>query len=384
MAKGKRAGRGEGSIYQRNDKRGKKWVASFIVEETGKRQYIYKETRKEAAEALREALQAQKQGTLATGPKQKLKDYLVRWFDEMQKPNLRDSTIERYENCIYKHILPALGHIELQKLTAQQIQSFYNSKRQAGYAAESVINFHKVIHKALDTAVRWRLVPRNVSEDVTLPKHGAEGASQSLTVPQARYLLTAAKGHELEAMIVLLLDTGMRHGEITALRWEDINFEKGTVSIHRTVSHLRKGISEGEPKTATSEREIMLSPSVLAVLQEHRIRQREMQQRAGEKWQHLDLVFSNDKGGYLLKTTNTRKFHRLLARAGLPEIRIHDLRYTAITLMMEMGINQKAIQHRVGHAHLEQTWKYTHVSESMQAEIASRLDTLLWGENPSH
>jgi integrase len=201
-------------------------------------------------------------------------------------------------------------------------------------------------------------------------------------VQKARHLLDIAKGHELEAMIVPLLDTGMRHGEITALRWEDINFERGTVYIHRKESHLSKGISEGEPKTATSEREITLSPSVLAVLREHRVRQRDMQQRAGEKWQDLDLVFSNDKGGYLLKLTNTSKFHRLLARAGLPQIRIHDLRYTAITLMMEMGINQKAIRHRVGHAHLEQTWKYTHVSNSMQGEIASRLDTLLWGENP--
>jgi integrase len=380
MTKPKHAGRGEGSVYQRkNDGR---WVASFIVEETGKRQYLYREKRSEAVEALREALQAQKQGTLTTGPKQKLKDYLVRWFEEVQKPNLRDSSIERYENCLHIHILPALGHIELQKLTAQQIQSFYNTKRKAGYAPESIITLHKVIHKALDNAVRWRLIPRNASDDVTLPKHGAEGESQSLTVQQARHLLTVAKGHELEAMIVLLLDTGMRHGEITALRWEDINFEKGTVSIHRTVSHLRKGISEGEPKTVTSEREITLSPSVLAALQEHRIRQREMQQRAGEKWQRLDLVFSNDKGGYVWKLTNTNKFHRLLEKAGLPQIRIHDLRYTAITLMMEMGINQKAIQHRVGHAHLEQTWKYTHVSDAMQEEIATRLDSLLWGEKP--
>ncbi len=345
MPKGKRAGRGEGSIYQRKDRRNKQWVASFLVEETGRRQYLYRDTRKEAYDALHEALQAQKQGTLATGPKQKLKDYLVRWFDEVQKPDLRESSIQRYENCIYKHILPALGHIELQKLTAQQIQSFYNSKRKAGYAAESVITLHKVIHKALDNAVRWRLIPRNVS--------------------------------------VLLLDTGMRHGEVTALRWSDINFEKGTVSIHRTVTHLVRKVSEGDPKTATSEREITLSPSVLAVLQEHHVRQRAMQQRVGEKWQDLGLVFSNDKGDYLQKPTTLSKFHRLLEKAGLPKIRIHDLRYTAVTLMMEMGINQKAIQHRVGHANLKQTWKYTHVSDTMQEEIASRLDTLLWGENPS-
>ena len=122
MPKGKRAGRGEGSIYQR--KSDKRWVASFLVEETRKRQYLYRDTRKEAYDALHAALQAQKQGTLATGPKQKLKDYLVRWFDEVQKPDLRESSIQRYENCIYTHILPALGHIELQKLTAQHVQSF--------------------------------------------------------------------------------------------------------------------------------------------------------------------------------------------------------------------------------------------------------------------
>jgi integrase len=378
MTKGKHAGRGEGSVYQR--KGDKRWVASFIVEETSKRRYIYKDTRKEAYDALHEALQAQKQGILATGPKQKLKDYMVRWFEEVQKPNLRESTIERCENSIFKHILPALGHIELQKLTAQQIQMFYNNTRKAGYAPSSVINLHKVLHKALDNAVRWRLVPRNVSDDVTLPKKG-EDASQSLTVQQARQLLNAAKGHELEAMLVLLLDTGMRHGEITALRWEDINFEKGTIHIHRTVSHLRKRISEGNPKTVTSEREIKLSPSVLTILQGHRIQQREIEQQAGEKWQSLDLVFPDNKGRHLRKVTTTNRFHRLLEQAGLPKIRIHDLRHTAITIMMEMGINQKAIQQRVGHAHLEQTWKYTHVSDAMQGEIAARLDTLLWGEN---
>jgi integrase len=375
---------GSGSIYQRSDDRGKKWVASFIVEETGKRKYIYKDTRKEAHDALQEALQAQKQGTLATGRKQKFKDYLVRWFEEVQKPDLRDSSIERYENCIYKHILPALGHVELQKLTAQQIQSFYTSKRKAGYAPESIITLHKVIHKSLDNAVRWRLIPRNVSDDVTLPKHGAEGVAQSLTVQQVRHLLKTVKGHELEAMIVLLLDTGMRHGEITALRWEDINFEKGTIYIHRTESRLKQGHVEGKTKTATSERVITLSSSVIAVLQEHRMRQREMQLAAASQWQHLDLVFANKEGKYLEKLQNRKKFYMLLEQAGLPRIRIHDLRHTAITLMMEMGINQKAIQERVGHARIDETWKYTHVSESMEKEIAARLDTLLWGENPSN
>jgi integrase len=94
-------------------------------------------------------------------------------------------------------------------------------------------------------------------------------------------------------------------------------------------------------------------------------------------------VFANSKGGYLNKPTTQNKFYRLLEQAGLPKIHIHDLRYTAITLMMEMGINQKAIQHRVGHARMDQTWKYTLVSAAMQEEIATQLDTLFCSPKPS-
>jgi integrase len=184
-------------------------------------------------------------------------------------------------------------------------------------------------------------------------------------------------------MIALLLDTGMRHGEITALRWDDLNFEKNTVHIHRTVSLLKRGHTEGKAKTEAGEREITLSPSVIAALQEHSLRQTAIQQRAGSAWRGLNLVFPTTKGGYLYKTSNSHKFYRLLSQAGLPQIHIHELRYTAVTLMMEMGINQKAIQHRVGHAQMKMTLKYTRVSAAMQEEIAVRLDRLLWGSEPS-
>jgi integrase len=143
MAKGKRAGRGEGSIYQRSDKRGKKWVASFIVEETGKRQYIYKETRKEAAEALREALQAQKQGTLATGHDQKLKDFLEQWLEEERRPNIRLSSYARYRTIITRHITPALGNIGVKKLTPQHLQHFYSEKEKEGLSKSSIQDIHQ-------------------------------------------------------------------------------------------------------------------------------------------------------------------------------------------------------------------------------------------------
>lgn len=368
-------GHGEGSITQRKDGR---YQAQLTLED-GTRKTFYGKTRKEAADKLDQAKYEQKEHILATGPQQKFKDYLLQWFEEVQKPTLRPSSIERYEYDINKHILPALGHIQLRKLTTQQLHSFYTSKRKAGYAPESIISMHKVIHKALSNAVKWRLISYNVSDGITLPKGKPEREAQALTVEQVRQLLRAAKGHELEAMIVLLLDTGMRHGELTALRWDDVDLDKKTLYIHRTESRLKQGHIEGDTKTASSERLITLSPSVIPVLQAHRLQQNVAKQRAGAKWHDLNLVFASISGRYMEKVENTKKFHRLLERAGLPSIRIHDLRHTAITLMQEMRLNEKAIQERVGHTNMEMTWKYTHVSQQMQEEIATRLDTLLWG-----
>lgn len=379
QSKRKYRGHGEGTIYQRKDGR---WTASITLE-TGKRKSFYGKTRKEVADKLDQARYEQKQGILATGPQQKFKDYLLQWFEEVQKPILRPSSIERYERDINNHILPALGHIQLQKLTAQQLQSFYNRKRKDGYAPESIITMHKVIHKSLENAVKWRLIPRNVSDDVALPKHEAEREAQVFTMKQVRHLLDIAQGHRLEAMIVLLLDTGMRHGEITALRWDDVDLDKKTLYIHRTVSRLKQGHIEGETKTASSERTIILSPSVIPVLQAHRNRQEKMKHHAGAKWREMNLVFPSKTGGYLAQGSNRKSFYHLLDIAELPRIHIHELRHTAITLMQEMGLNQKAIQERVGHATMSMTWKYTHVSQQMQEEIASRLDTLLWGQKPS-
>lgn len=377
--KRKHRGHGEGSITQRKDGR---FQAQLTLED-GTRKTFYGKTRKEAADKLDQAKYEQKEHILATGPQQKFKDYLLQWFEEVQKPTLRPSSIEREERDIRNHILPALGHIQLKKLTAQQLHSFYTSKRKEGYAPRSILNMHKIIHKALANAVKWRLISYNMSDGITLPKGKPEREAQALTMEQVWHLLDAAKGHELEAMIVLLLDTGMRHGEVTALRWDDVDLNTRTVYIHRTESRLNQGHVEGNTKTASSERLITLSPAVLPVLETHRVRQQEMKQRLGARWQEMNLVFPSRTGRYLEKTNTTKRFYRLLDQAGLPRIRLHDLRHTAITLMQEMGLNQKAIQERVGHADMSMTWKYTHVSRRMQEEIVSKLDMLLWRQKPS-
>src|SRR5258707_6487459 len=160
MGKQKQRGHGEGSIYQRQDGR---WAASITLE-GHKRKTFYGKTRKEVQEKLRVALNEQKQGTLATGPQQTVKQYLEHWLEEVHKPTVRVSTYQGYRMSLDNHILPVLGHLQLQKLTPQHVQAFYMRKLKEGLSAKTVRNLHGLLHKAFDNAVRWGLVPRNVCD----------------------------------------------------------------------------------------------------------------------------------------------------------------------------------------------------------------------------
>ncbi|MBA2391174.1 MAG: site-specific integrase [Ktedonobacteraceae bacterium] len=386
MVRGKRAGRGEGSVYQR--KGDKRWVASFIVEETGKRQYIYKDTRKEAYDALHEALQAQKQGMLASGPKQKLKDYLEQWFEEVHRLDIRDTTYIHHYRILHKHIIPPLGHVQLQRLTPQQVQRLYTNKLQEGLAPSTIRNIHKVLRNALENAVRWNLIVRNPCSQVTLPPLKKRD-TPILTVDQAQHLLSIARGSRIECLISLMLATGIRHGEMAALQWQDIDFTKRCLYIRRSVSRrggiegkVKGGYILGEPKTKSSKREIMLPNFVVNALKAHRIRQNEERLKAGGSWQDQDLVFCNRHGGFLYPDHLLERFHKILEEAGLPPMRLHDLRHNIATLLsVKMKNPSKLVQDLLGHENEEITKQvYTHSDPSELRKMMDDLDTL-FGED---
>ncbi len=385
MAKSKRAGRGEGSIYPRKDGR---WAASFIVEETGKRKTIYCKTRKEASEVLREALHAQKQGMLATGPKQKLEDYLELWFEDVHKLHLRETTYIVHYRILHKHIIPALGYVQLQKLTAQQVQRLYTNKLQEGLAPSSIRDIHKILRNALENAVRWNLIARNPCSQVTLPPVKKQ-EKPTLTIEQAQHLLFVAQGHQLECLISLVFATGLRHGEMAALRWQDVNLDERCLYVKRAVSRrggikgkIKGGYFLGEPKTESSKREVMLPQFVVNALKAHRIRQNEIRLKASSKWQDSDLVFCNTHGGFLNPDDLLEKFHALLSEAGLPSMRLHDLRHNIATLLVvKMKNPLKLAQDLLGHSGGEITNQvYTHSDPASLRKMMDDLDTL-FGED---
>jgi len=367
----KKSVRGGGSVFLRKDGR---WEAKFKVEETGRYKSLYGATEKEAYKLLEDAKYRQKQGTLATGHDQTLKQFLEYWLEDVEKPAVRLSTYVGNKVVIYKHLIPGLGHIHLQKLMASQLQSFYSRKLKEGTAASRIVRFNAVLHKALDHARRIKLVGINVSEDVQLPKP-LEYEPQFLSPEQAQVFLRQVKEHKLEVLLTLAISTAMRKGEILGLKWSDIDFEDGVLSIRRTLYYIAgHGFVEGEPKTPKSKRKIVLPGFVVEMLQYHKRVQGEKRLLVGSMWVERDLVFSNKWGDYVFSTTLWGQFSRFLKKAGLSHMHFHDLRHSSATLLISMGVPEKVVQEILGHTNGAQTGKYIHAASSMQKEAMEKMN----------
>jgi integrase len=371
----KQRGHGEGSIYKRKDGR---WAASLTLEGgKRKRKTFYGKTRKEVQDKLNMALHEQKQGTLATGSRQTVKQYLEHWLENVHRSAVRTRTYTRYRELLTLHILPALGHLPLQKLTPQHIQAFYAQQEKEGLSASSIRKMHGILHKALDKAVLWNIVARNACDGVSPPRQ-QHHEIEPLTLEQSLQFLAAVKGHPLEALFVLALVTGMRRGELVGLKWQDINLAEGTLQVKRIITRKPGGgYMEAEPKTARSRRTVVLVPLAAEVLKRHRILQREAKLKAGETWVEHNLVFCTPRGDYFGEQV-LEPFKRLLKRVGLPNIRFHDLRHSTATLLLSIGVHPKIVQETLGHSQISITMNlYSHVMPTMQREAMERLTALL-------
>ncbi|MFL5588067.1 MAG: tyrosine-type recombinase/integrase [Ktedonobacteraceae bacterium] len=368
-----RRGHGEGSVYQRKDGR---WVASITLEHR-KRKYFYGDTRKEVQGQLKVALHEQQQGMLATGPQQTMKVYLENWIEQAYKPTVKLNTYVQYRSIVHHHLVPAFGNIPVQKLTPEKLRAFYRQKLDEGSKPRTVLLIHTALRRALEDAVKQGLVPRNVAKLVSPPRIDRYEA-QTLTVEQAEKLLGAARGSRLDALLILALTTGMRRGELLALRWDDVDFKQSLVFVHRTVTRVGGyGYVEGEPKTRSSRRRVVLPDVALEALKKHRIDQQQEQIKVGDKWQYKGLVFCDGYGGFFSPDMVLRKFSKLLRDIGLPRMRFHDLRHSAATILLVAGVHPKVVQERLGHSTVAMTLDvYSHVLPSMQQEVAGKIDDL--------
>lgn len=377
---GKRAN-GEGSVYQR--KQGQ-WVAAVSLG-TGKRKYIYCRSQAEAVFALQQAQQGRLLGTLTSTRNETLETFLLKWLQYEVQPKVRERTYQTYQQIV-RDLLPVLGQIALQKLTSWDLQDLYEQKRRQQVAASTIAKIHRVLHHALDDAVKLGHALRNVSEFVELPPiKKQERVTQALTFEQARTLLAAVKDDPLRALYVLALTTGLRQGELLALKWSDLDLTYGTLQVQRTLIRVAKGQAIVDtPKSPTSRRCIRLPPLAIEALTHHQHQQQFTHHKGNCSKRAPEWIFCDEQGIPLRATSMVRQsFQPLLARAGLPRIRFHDLRHSTATLLFTLGIHPKIVQELLGHSQIFVTLDiYSHIVPTLQEEAMRRFNEALLDVSP--
>jgi integrase len=371
-------GNGEGGITRH--KKSGLYMARYTVETlTGKkRRTVYGKTREEAHEKLVEALSNRNKGLVFDAETMKVSEYLERWLADSVRDTVRPTTFERYEQVVRLHICPVLGKLKLKDLTPAHVRGLYREKLDTGLSSRTVQYVHVTLHKALKQAVMDGLIPRNATEAVKPPQVRRE-EMRPLAPEQVKVMFRATRDDRREALYVLAVTTGLRQGELLGLKWEDVDLEAGTLQVRRTLATAKGGPQLTAPKTKGSRRTVRLTQSAVNALRNHLKRQLEEIDRAGSLWRENGLIFASETGDPLdRRYVTTHRFKPLLKRAGLPQIRFHDLRHTCATLLLGRNVNPKIVSEMLGHASIAITLDtYSHVLPNMQSEAAKAMEDAL-------
>lgn len=382
-----RRGNNEGSIVHRRDGR---WMGQVSLGRgaNGKhqRRYVYGRTRAEVKTKMDQALAETRDGVRPAPADLTVGRWLDIWLQDYAAPSIRPGTWRQYEGMIRVHLKPTIGHRPLAKLQGAEVQHLLNQKvRPIGpLSPRSVEIMYTVLFAALKQAEREGLVSRNVAAFAKKPKK-SQPKMRVLTNDEMQRLLAEAAADRLGAAIIFMLGTGLRRGELAALRWEDVDLKNRTIHIAHTVNRVstpngprRTGLSVQEPKTAAGRRSIPLPPSTAGVLTSWRTRQTEERLQLGAAWQNTGLVFTAEEGTMIDPQNINRKLNQLLKRAGIEHIKVHELRHTFATRLLELGVSPKVVQEMLGHATIVQTLdRYSHVLPELKHAAADALEPLL-------
>jgi integrase len=371
----------QGSIQKRVGKRGVTWTAVVDMPPdpvTGKRRQRRLSASKKAdlEQIIAQHIQSLATGTVIEAGKLTLGDYLTQWLTAHE--GVGPATRRRYADLARLHVVPVLGSRLLSKLTPLDIQTLYTNRKAAGLSPTTINLLHTMLHRALKQAVHWDILSRNPAERVTAPRPAASDPATWTAVQVARFLAAADVTADA-ALWRVAICTGMRRSELLGLQWSDVDLERGVLNVR----HARKRgegnrWETGAPKTKKGRRQIALPPSAVDALRHHRRRQVEYRLQIGAIYQDQDFVFAGEMGQPLHPNTIDARFKRLTRAAGVPPIKLHGLRHTNATVSLAAGEHPKIVQERLGHSTITMTLdRYSHVTESMQREAATRLDALL-------
>lgn len=384
---GKRGNR-EGSIYQR-EKDGR-WVGAISLGWEGgkrRRKTVYGATQAEVIDKLETLRSDIRQNMPVTDARLTVGKFLNEWLEHIE-PNengegtIRRSTFVGYEVMVRLHIIPALGHIRLAKLSPRDVERFLRDKREKPTKGKKVLSprtvqlIRVVLRLALQQAVSWGMVGRNVV-DLTRGPSVPQRKVNPLTADQVRIFLDGVKGDRLEALYVTAFSLGMRQSELLGLRWSDVDLDAGTLNVAQTLERVKGGRQFNRPKSDRSNRTLAMPAITVKALKAHRARQNEEKLALGKNWKDLGLVFTSTLGTPLDHRNVLRTYQRHLERLGLPAQTFHDARHACASLLLAQGVPLRTIMEVLGHSQIGITANtYAHLSVELKRDAADRMDAL--------
>ena len=368
---------GQGTVRERKDGR---WEGRHIIgyDENGKpkTKSVLAKTKAECIEKLKKVQTEYGEVTpFKIKPDMRFGDWINYWYENHCKPSIRPTTQKGYEEWLYVHAIPGLGHIKLNKLTQADCQKFLNEMKANGrkihrdtkgpeMSERSVRSCYHMIRISLERAVKDGLIKKNPILGCKLPQPEPK-EMKVLSMDEIQRFLIQAKEEGMYELFLLELTTGLRRGEILALTWDDLNFETGELHINKQFTPVGGKIILCEPKTKAAFRTIILPPVMVELLKEHK------------KGVFSPLMFpSRIKPDQPIDPGYVRKrLQQILERAGCKKVRFHDLRHTFATISLEHGMDVKTLSAIIGHASSGTTLNiYTHITNEMQENAAVSID----------
>jgi integrase len=343
-------------------------------------------TRRDADRELARILRELDTGTYTEPSKMTVGGYLERWLGTYAAPNVAPKTLERYAEIIHAHLIPAFGHVSLQGLQPLHIQEYYSEALRSGrrdgkggLSARTVLHHHRVLRESLRQAVKWQLAVRNVADAVEPPRPTRK-EMHVLSNEQTARLIHETTSTRFRIPVLLAVTTGMRRGEILALRWQDVDFANQTLAVRQSLEQTKSGLDFKQPKTSKSRRTISMPTLLSAALRRHRADQAKIRLLLGPSFNERGLVCTKADGKPIVPSELTRAFSRLVKTVCAPNksIRFHDLRHGHATQLLREGVHPKVVSERLGHSTISITMDvYSHVLPGMQEEAARKLDVAL-------
>jgi len=374
----------KGHIVQRS-----KGSYSLIIElgphpETGKRQQkwiTFKGNKRDAENELTKRLNEVNTGDFVDPSKVTVAEFFEQWLTVVAEQRVSRKTFDRYRSIVKQHVVPAFGRLLLQRLTALHIETHYSrlakegrkDGRKGGLSGQTILHHHRLLSEAFQKAVTWKLVKNNPTDGVEAPVVRPQEIVP-IDETQAAWLLTVAEGTRPYIPIMLAIGLGLRRGEVLALRWSDVNWDRAVLMVSRSLEESTVGVAFKEPKGKRS-REVALPTVVVEALLKHQTQQDGFRQLLGEGYQENDLICCVEDGSIWKPSAFTSTYRALLKRRKLAGPNFHALRHAHASHLLKNGVDAKVISKRLGHARASFTMDvYAHLMPGQDGEAAKRTD----------